>query len=218
MKLKKIFSILITAFIFSTFVFAEYNSYGIPDSAEIRRTILDSWFKSDLSNIRNRNSELRKNQLGHIFQIRMEERVDSCAIIVSPQSYLNVDLVSENGTETVKMAVYPEGAPGSFVLHKDKKTGKASKIQWYFNPDAEVYLEFYENGNKTYVDMIVCSSYAAKAVPLSVKFDQLYVSSFQDVLRWTKLSLPWNKVNVVPGQYKECLQMAAVIQENLPKK
>ncbi len=217
MKVKKIFLFLAQLFLFCASVFAEYNSYGIPDSAEIRRTIQDSWFLQNLAELRTRNSELRKNNLGQTFQIRMEERVDFYAVIIAPESYLNVDLISGNSKETVKMAVYPEGAPGSFVLFREKSTGKASKIQWYFNADPDVYLEFYEKANKTYADMLVYSSYAAKSVPLSVKFSYLFSAGFEDILRLTKRSLPWQNVHVIPGQYRESLQMIQVIRENLPK-
>ena len=217
MKVKKIFIFLTLAFLFCASVFAEYNSYGIPDSAEIRKTIQNSWFSQSLSELRTKNSELRKNNLGQTFQIRMEERVDFCVVIVAPESYLNVDLISGSSKETVKMSVYPEGAPGSFVLFREKSSGKPIKIQWYFNADPDVYLEFYENANKTYVDMLVCSSYAAKSVPLSVKFSYLFSAGFEDILRLTKMSLPWQKVQVVPGLYRESLQMIQVIRENLPK-
>lgn len=217
MKLKKIFLCLTFSFLFTAVSFAEYNSYGIPDSTEIRKSIINSWFTQNISELRNKNSEIRKNQIGETFQIRMEEKVSSYAIIVAPQSYLNVDLISEQSKQTVQMAVYPEGAPGSFVLFRDKASGKSQKIQWYFNPDADVYLEFYENFNKTYADMIVCSSYLARSVPIPVKFNQIFSSSFENVLNWTKNSINWKNIKVIPGQYQETFQMIQIIRENIEK-
>lgn len=217
MKLKKIFLDLAFLLLVSAFSFAEYNSYGIPDSTEIRKSIINSWFTQNISELRNKNSEIRKNNLGETFQIRMEEKVSSYAIIVAPESYLNVDLISEKNTQTVQMAVYPEGAAGSFVLFRDKASGKSQKIQWYFNPDADVYLEFYENLNKTYADVIVCTSYLARSVPIPVKFNQIFSSSFENVLTWTKNSINWKNLKVISGQYQESLQMIQVIRENLPK-
>ncbi|MFA6938401.1 MAG: hypothetical protein WCQ67_09240, partial [Treponema sp.] len=115
------------------------------------------------------------------------------------------------------MEVYPSGAPGSWVLYRNKDTGKPTKICMFFNQDAEVYIQFQPSENKTFADMIVFNSYAARSVPVGISFESLYTMSFADVYKITAQCLPWQKVAVVPKQYHAPLQMAAVIRENLSR-
>lgn len=197
--------------------FAEYNSFGIPDSAEIRKTVKGDWFTAPFAEIRGKAVELRRNADDSLFQIRMEEGMDEFAIIVTPQSYLNVEVVTGNKREKRMMEVYPVGAPGSFIVYRSKANGKPLRILWYFNTDAEVYIQLRPGETKTFADMIVFGSYAARSVPVGIPFDQFYSMSFETLYSETKKSLPWDKVNVIPGQYLDSLQMVAVIRELLPK-
>ena len=213
--MKKIISAL-AFFICIGFSFAEYNKAGLPDSAEIRRRVVDSWLTAGIDRLRTKNPELHENDAREIFQIRMEEGVDNVSIIVAPQTFLDVDVVRDGSNSTLRMAVYPEGNPGSWILQRDKKTGRGVKINWYFNSDAAVYVQFYPEGNKTYADMIVYNSYLARSIPVGVPFAKLYTSSFGDIQRWTEKTLPWEKVKVIPGQYLDSIHMVNVIREKIP--
>ena len=65
---KKIFAAVISAAsLLMSSLYAEYNSLGIPDSAEIRKTIIDNWLNQDLEGIRMQNSQIRANKAGEIF-------------------------------------------------------------------------------------------------------------------------------------------------------
>lgn len=197
--------------------FAEYNRAGIPDSAEIRSGITDAWLEAPVSSLKSKPSELKENSAGTVFQIRMEERMDSIAVIVAPRSFIDVDIVEDGKvSDSVRAAVYPECSPGSWVLYRNKKNGEPQKIRWYFNTDSDVYVQFEESQNRTVAQLVVCGLYAAHSVPVGIEFTRLYSASFADVLRWTKTSLPWEKVSVLTGQYHEIIQMAQVIRENIP--
>ncbi|MCH5291658.1 MAG: hypothetical protein J1D88_07905 [Treponema sp.] len=215
--LKKVMLWVAVVFGAVPFIFADYNSYGIPDSTEIRKSIVDSWLTAPLSELQNRHIESRVDSIGTVYQIRMEETVEDYIVVVAPRSFLSVDVVRGESRETTKMEVYPVGAPGSWVLYRNKVTGKPSKLVWYFNSDSDVYVQFRPDDLKTYADMLVCGSYAARSVPMGIRFDRLYTASFSDMQNWTNRSLPWQKVTVVPGQYHSVLQMVAVIKEKIPR-
>ncbi|MBO4403893.1 MAG: hypothetical protein J5780_01005 [Treponema sp.] len=208
--------LIITAFFCAGLAFADYNSMGIPDSAEIRKQITESWITAPINELRAKNPELHENDAREIFQVRMEEGAENVAIIVSPQSFLKMDIIKNNVNSSVEMAVYPEGAPGSWVLYREKKTGKAVRMVWYFNSDAGIYIQFVPEGNKVFADLIVYNSFAARAVPVGVTFARLCTSSFGEVKRWTSKTIPWDKVKVIPTQYHETLQMVHTIREKLP--
>ena len=197
---------------------ADYNKFGLPDSAEIRRVIKDTWLTTPLSDVREKHIETRENVTGTLFQIRLAENaLDEFEVIIAPQSVLNVDLITEKEKRTVQMEVYPEGAPGSWVLYRSKTTGAPTRMCWYFNADADVYVQFRPEDTKTFADLIVFGSFAARSVPVGVPFDTLYTASYADMYRLTEKSLPWQKVTVVPKQYHSSLQMATVIRESIPR-
>lgn len=213
-------SAVLAALVFCTLaspLFAEYNSFGIPDSTSIRKNVKSSWLTAPFSEIRSKAVEIRENADGQVFQLRLEEGMDEFSVIVSPQSFLDVEVVTETKREKKLMEVYPVGAPGSFILYRNKTNGKPLRILWYFNPDAEVYIQLRPDESKTFADLIVFGSYAARSVPVGIPFEQFYTMTFQNLYNVTQKILPWEKVHVIPGQYLDSLQMVAVIRELLPK-
>lgn len=216
---KKLFAGVFACFLLlaSGPLFAEYNSFGIPDSTSIRKNVKSSWLTAPFSEVRAKGVEIRENADGQVFQLRAEEGMDEFTVIVSPQSFLNVEVVTETKREKKLMEVYPVGAPGSFILKRSKTNGKPLYIQWYFNQDAEVYIQLRPDESKTFADLVVFGSYAARSVPVGIPFEQFYTMTFQDLYNVTQKILPWEKVHVIPGQYYDSLQMVAVIREILPK-
>ncbi|MCQ2241104.1 hypothetical protein [Treponema sp.] len=212
--MKKIFSkiILLAA---ACFAFADYNSYDIPDSAEIRRTIVDSWLTPGLDTLRDYKEQFKDNRVGITYQIRLEEDDNEFCVVVAPRSEIDINMINGDSVRTVRAAVYPKGAAGSWILYRSKNKGMPLRIQYFFNQDSDVYLQFRPEGNKTYADLIICGSYAARSVLVGVPFARLYTASFQDVKNWTKKSLPWDKVTVLKNQYTNTLVMAGTIRDNL---
>ena len=196
-------------------VFASYNQRNIPDSSEIRRTLVDSWFNADATEVLQKTHEIRSNEIGIDFDIRSEKRGESFAIIVAPKIKQKITMHSESGEEELDVDSYPETSAGSWILFRSKSSGKAERIVWRFNADSEVYIQFRPSANKTFADLIVFDACLARSVPVGIKFSRLYTASFSDVRRWTEKSIPWDKVDVLTGQYEEVLYMAGVIREQL---
>ena len=107
---------IVSGVLFSLFVlpvFALYNSFGVPDSSEIRKELVESWFEAPLQNVRMNRPEIRTNSVGQKFQIRMEETEDSFNIFVAPYARIEVDVYSDKGKTTEVQDIYPGDAPGS---------------------------------------------------------------------------------------------------------
>ena len=77
--MKKIFLFLIST-LFSVCLFAEYNRFNIPDSAEIRPLLVERWFEAPLSSLRFNVPEIYANKIGNKFQVRMEENDETFKI------------------------------------------------------------------------------------------------------------------------------------------
>ena len=113
--------------------------------------------------------------------------------------------------------VYPGDAAGSWVLIRDKRSGKALRIRYYFLQNSEVFIQFTPQGKIALADLVIFGNYAARGVPTGMPFEKFYSASFEDVMNITETKLPWNYVLVDTEMYQSIKQMSAVIQEKLKK-
>lgn len=197
--------------------FAGYNRQGIPDSSEIRKKLVDTWFTAPVDEVRARTTELHANNIGTVFQVRVEETNSDLIVIVAPREKLQVDVYAESGKYTTALDVYPADIPGSWVLYRDRNSGNPLQVRYYFAGDSDVYIRFRPSGTKTLADFILFGAYAAKGVPVGVPFERMYSASFSEIQSLTGNTLPWEYTDIVPGLYHPVLQMIAVVRENLPR-
>lgn len=197
-------------------VFSKDNRLGIPDSAEIREKLTETWFEAPLSTLREKEAEIRRNDIGEEFQIRLEENDSTFNIFVSPHAKINVTVYDDRGSYVMEQDIYPGDAAGSVVFIRDKKNGQILRIRYYFAKDADVYVQFTPYGKVGLADLIIYGNYAAKGVPTGVPFKKFYSYSIEDVFKITQDKLPWNYVLTDTSLYHSVQQMIAVIQEKLP--
>ncbi|MCR4579992.1 MAG: hypothetical protein K5681_06580 [Treponema sp.] len=216
--MKKFIGILAATFL--TFsLFADYNRLGVPDSAEIRSEIKEKWFMDSLNSIRSYSPEKRTNNNGVNYQVRMEENDTTFNVFVAPFAEINVTVVSDKGSHIEKQEVYPGDGMGSWLLVRDKKTGKPLRIRYYFLKNSEVFVQFTPSGNINKIalaDMVIFGNYAARGVPTGVPFEKFYTASLDDVMKITEDKLPWNYILADYNGYHANKQMIAVLREKLP--
>ena len=208
---------LVTALCFALPFFADYNRLGIPDSSEIRKGLEERWFTAPLSEVRANPPEIRANNNGDKFQIRLEENETTFNVFVSPRALIKVNVFSDKGMYTEEQELYPGDAAGSWVLIRDKRTGKPLRIRYYFLKNSEVYIQFTPQGKIALADLVIFGNYAARGVPTGMTFEKFYSASFEDVMTITDTKLPWNYVLIDTQLYHSMKQMCGVIHEKLPK-
>lgn len=219
--MKKCLLASVILFLTAAFSFADFNRFNIPDSTGIRKACAEAWFYDDLSDLREKRSELRKNEIGQEFQIRMEETDTSFAVIIAPQTKLEVDFYTESGIEQRTVDEYPADAKGAWVLIRNSLTGKPEKIRFFFSANSDMYIQFSPapdavgSGRKVFADFVIGGLFASRGVPVGISFDQLYTVSFQEILDLTEVSLPWKYANTQKGQFHSKHQMIGVIRKNL---
>lgn len=216
MKKNLVTKLCLFLFIFSIVpAFASYNRYGVPDSSEIRKDLIETWFEAPLLNVRLNRPEIRTNKIGEKFQIRLEETDDYFTIFVSPHAMLEVDVYSDKGKSTEMQDIYPGDAVGSWILVRDKKTGNPIRIRYYFAEDSEVYVQFFPNNKMAYADLVIYGNYAAKGVSTGVPFSRFFTSSFESVVKWTSKMIPWEYTKIYRDNYPSTIRMINTIQEKM---
>ena len=213
--MKKLLCLIMTLCI-SLPIFAAYNRLGIPDSSDIRAGLEEQWFTAPLTAVRTNAPEIRANNNGEKFQIRLEENDTTFNVFVSPRALIKVNVYSDKGMYTEEQELYPGDAAGSWVLIRDKRTGKPLRIRYYFVKNSEVFIQFTPQGKIALADLVIFGKYAARGVPTGMAFEKFYTASFEDVMTITETKLPWNYVLVDPQVYHSVKQMCAVIHEKLP--
>lgn len=213
---KKWFLSIVFSFILAP-LFCAYNTFGIPDSSEIRKHLYENWFEASLEQVRMNLPEIYSNDAGEKFQVRLEETESEFNIFVAACSVINVNVYTKEGVTKQQQEVYPGDVAGSWVLVRDKKTGNPIRVRYYFASNSDVYIQFSPYGKTALADMVIFGNYCAKGVATGVPFKSFYKTSFQDILDMTEKSLPWEYVIVDNSLYNSVLQMAGVIQKNLPR-
>lgn len=213
---KKLFTTVIAAAVLlMSSVYAEYNSLGIPDSAEIRKSVAEAWFYQDLDAIRMQNAQVRANKAGEVFQVSLEEYEDSFAVYVSPKNSMKIDVYDSTGVHTVTEDAYPVNAFGSWMYVRNKDNGKSSYIRLYVAKNSDVYVQFKPHKNVTTADFVIFNSYAAQNVPLGIPFEKLLTASVADIYNLTKNSLPWKYSGYIQNQYEANIHMVKKIRTYL---
>jgi len=213
--MKKLLVLLTSLILFSP-VFASYNRLGIPDSAEIRSGLEEKWFTAPLSAIRENQPEIRVNNNGEKFQVRLEENDTTFNVFVAPHAVIKVNVFSDKGMYIEEQDLYPGDASGSWVLIRDKRTGSPLRIRYYFLKDSDVFVQFTPQGKIALADLVIYGNYAARGVPTGMSFEKFYTASFEDVMKITETKLPWDYVLTDTDRYDSLKQMIGVIRERLP--
>ena len=214
---KKGISVFIFCAVCALPFFAEWNSFDIPDSAEVRRQVSREWFEGSLDTLRGLNSEIRSNQVGTQFQIRLEEQQDVFLTIVAPKSQMKVDIYEGSGVRASVEDSYNMDSPGAWLLVRSKQNGSPVSVRYFFAKDAGVYVQFRPNqeGRSSLADMVIFDNYAARGVPLGVPFEKFYTASFAEIQTLTKSNLPWSSVEPKAGLYDDTLVMVQTIRAAL---
>lgn len=214
--MKKIFLHLYLVLFFSVFCYAEYNSRGVPDSADIRKGLVEAWFEAPVEELRDKIPEIRSNAAGQKFRVYMEEEDSYYCVYVAAGKSMDVNIFSEGSLVKEQQIVYPGNLPGTWVLIKDKNTNKPLRIRYLFTGDSDVFVQFTPNGKVALADLVIFGEYAAKGVSTGVPFSQFYSASLDDVMLFTKKSLPWNYVLTDSTYYHGVHFMTEAIKSKLP--
>ena len=222
MKKNKLFALFLLCLLpFSLFAYQMF--VDIPESSDVRKTLIDDWFLANLDLLRGKSAEVLQDRAGSTFQVRFEEYGNECAIIVAPEVMEKVESYTDAGVQTFYRSVFPQGARGSWTLYRDNVTGKPTCIRYYISQNPEVFVQFKpyslsaRESIKTSADFVIFGTYAAKGVPVGVPLEYFYDLSFNDVYKLTEKTLPWLEQVFYPELYEDSIQMIAVIRSNLSR-
>lgn len=211
------FAIILFSLIVVSQSFADYSPLSVPDSSEIRKTLVNSWFTRDYDELAAEKSFVAENFLGEKFQVRMEDLGSEFAIVVAPSASLALEVHTDTGIIQKSADVYPFDNPGSWVLYRNKETGKPVRICYFFQTDNKVFVQIRPDKNKSSVDMVIYNTYPIYGLSLGLPIENYYALSFTQFYKLTSHILPWHYFSIEKDMYNANLQMIGVIREHLPR-
>ncbi len=195
--------------------FAQYSPFNVPDSSEIRKELVNSWFTRDYSELLAEKPFISQNLLGEKFQVSIEDAGNEFAVIVAPASEIALEVHTDDRIEMGTSDIFSYDSPGSWILYRNKEDGKPERIQYFFQSDADVYITIRPDGSKSLADIHLFNTYPVYGVNLGFPLEYFYTASFDKLYKLTSNLLPWNYFTLEEGMYGANLQMIGVIRENL---
>lgn len=159
---------------------------SIPDSSKVRRSIAKQWILSSPEEILKLEPTIYYDDDGKGFKcmvVEIQER-EQIAIVITP---INTDFT----TSTADFV--PQG---TWILYKDKNTGKNLFLKIYPRENPELYLRLTPaREDMTYVDICLFNAYVKRRYPIGIPFNKLCYFSISQLRSFTNDSLPWQLFN-----------------------
>lgn len=181
----------------------------IPDSSEVRGTIISSWFAAPIEQVIKKASELHTDSKGNTFTVSgtyAENRKDGYIISIVPE-------LTDYSLPEHKLV--PQG---TWMLYRNLETGAPSLIKIYprENPALSVSLRPAPQkaySGKSFIDICLFNVYVRKDIAIGVPFETLYTISLSRLKELTQAIIPWDLFN--PPRYDSTVKVMAQRVENL---
>ena len=159
---------------------------SIPDSSSVRRSVAKTWLLSSPEEVLALEEQIYYDDHGKGFKfmaVDIEERGE-IAIVMSP---VNTDFT------TPSVDFVPQG---TWVLYKDRSTGKPISLKIYPRENPELYLRLTPaREDMTYIDVCLFNAYVKYHYPIGLPFNTLCYFSISQLRSFTKDALPWGLFN-----------------------
>ena len=159
---------------------------NIPDSSAVRKSVAKTWLLSSPQEVLALEPAIYYDNNGKGFRfmaVDIEDRGE-VAIVISP---INTDFTTPNA----------EFVPqGTWILYKDKESGKNISLKIYPRENPELYLRLTPaREDMTYVDVCLFNAYVKRHYPIGLPFEKLFYFSISQLKTFTTDALPWQLFN-----------------------
>lgn len=165
-----------------------YTFEQIPDSAEVRETMIHSWFSAPIKEVAEKQSEVYTDSKGNRFAVSGkydENSGDSFVISVIP------DLTGPH------VETHSHVPKGSWLLYRHADTGAPLCIKLYpaETPTLSISLRPAPRkaySGKTFIDVSLFNAYVCKDIAVGIPFETLYHIPITRLKALTQAIIPWN--------------------------
>ncbi len=179
----------------------------IPDSAEIRRNIIDAWLSAPIEQVINREDTTYTDSKGNSFTVSgryAEDPAHSYAISIIP-------VLSNYGDSN--RSIVPQGM---WTVYRNSETGYPVLMTVYprENPALSIRIrpasEKAHTG-KSFADVCLFNAYVRKDISIGLPFEMLYGLTLSELKSMTEAIIPWTLFDP-PSFYSSVEAMSNVVR------
>lgn len=180
----------------------------IPDSVEVRESLIDSWFSAPLEKVMQREAETYTDSKGNTFTVSgkyAEDEKDCYAISIVP--VLTRYRPVERGLVS----------PGTWILYRNAETGAPLFIKVHPRENSALSIRLHPalkkaHSGKSFIDICLFNAYVCRDISLGLPFERLYAVSLERLRELTKAVIPWYLFD--PPPYSPVKAMAKIVENH----
>jgi hypothetical protein len=177
----------------------------IEDDSALRISLEKTWFRETPGTVLAKKPESYTLRGGSRIQVRVDstgQNRDEFAIVLARE---------QNGA-------YSGWGQGSWVLIRRRDNNPAgSRIRVFLRSDYNTYVQFRPfNDEKCLMDVVIYDAYVARAVPLPVPFERLFVLPLEETLGLAGNKFPRRYFDPEPPSYRDSRAFIAAVRARLP--
>jgi hypothetical protein len=111
---------------------------------------------------------------------------------------------------------FPGWAQGSWMLTRNRNSGRGALIRVFLRSDQHTYIQFRPfTEDKCFLDVIIYGGYAVQSLPLPVPFERLYTMPVNDALALAGNKFPRRYFDPVINTYRDTRTFVSLVRRNL---
>lgn len=175
---------------------------AIPNDAEFRIAIRDSWITEVPDRVLRQTPGLFKLPDGTLIQVRAEAAGQELMLILARE----------------KSGTYPGWAQGSWIINRDVRDGKIVRIRIFLRSDPYTYIQFRPfSGDRSEMDVVLYDGYAVRSVPVPLSLERIMYMPLHNVLAALGDKFPKKYFNPHAGLYQDTRTFVSSVRKRLPE-
>ena len=190
----------------------------ISDDSLLRLQLKDIWFTESPAKALAQRSSLYFLESGERVFVSTEESKNEFMVLIS-RELMSGSIATDKNPAVPRQGTgkFPGWAQGSWMLIREKETGKPSMIRIFLRSDQYTYIQFRPfNNEKCLMDAIVYGGIIIRSLPVAVPFERLYTMPLNDILKLAGDKFPRRYFDPNPVYYKDNRKFVSLVRAKLP--
>jgi hypothetical protein len=164
---------------------------------------MDSWFSEIPSRVLNRSPARYRLPGGGRIEVRAERGSDSEFMVILARE--------RNGS-------YPGWIQGSWLLARNLRDGRPSRIRVFLRSDPYTYVQFRPlDDERSQMDLVLYDGYVIQSLPLSLSLNRLISAPLEEIFSTLGDRFPRRYFDPDPDLYRDLRTFTGLVRQRLPE-
>jgi hypothetical protein len=174
----------------------------IPNDAEFRSAIKDSWLTEIPDRVLRQKPGLFRLPDGTLIQVRAEAAGAELAVILAKE----------------RSGAYPGWIQGSWIVNRSMQDGKTSRIRIFLRSDPYTYIQFRRfSEDRSELDVVLYDGFVVRSLPVPLSIDRILYMPLDDVLASLGEKFPMKYFDPSVEIYSDTRAFVSAVRKRLPE-